>query len=1044
MSNYQYQDIFGGLLPDSSNVTQEEPEEEEKAILNNTIPTPPEVPTSNYQYQDIFGGLEVKEVPEDSSYKKLTTTKPEDLLNEEINKINIGTNSILDGKSEEQADFESSIESGAEEPSISDITLQYPLKIESIASIIKKYENASDSLERVNNLYAIKFGNRAEKYGAIDSGIPSSDGGTFAAWPDAESMELGSQKVIEEMLLKDADGDVKQFISNYIGQPIDSQEVETRYSEIMSAIAEPPESGAEEPVESREEKILRENEEFYVEHPIESLELAETPFTTQYGRKVYRDQFGAHHSEITTTMDIDVDGEKKYINIPIVFNGKIVSDKEAYDIVHKFTPEGEGPLIDPETGEEFILYNSIDEAVKGAEERMMTMNNLDQPWNQPYTQDGIIYNPSEPPAEPPVEPKSVKIFDDEEYQNYINNLSLQKELESKFATVMNVDIPPGSFSRDNVLDFKTWKSINNKITKHENRKNKKRNEVVSEALLDEDFELKGANLKHFEFTQDVNVADEDKNIIREFLNYELNTSPEERLSYKEWKKEKGYQNVANLLENGIELHPGTLDWVRTGDKKGSVLYPSDDELEDMVNLGYIDESYLEPRRYSVSVDESYFDPFGLKDRKYETPDAMLSANREYLKARILYLTGQPPGSFDELPEEFWSSETAKGLLVNSYATLYELPMIPFEMVEPAGEAVQRFLVTGKKEDFWKAVEEPFKLVYSIGEFFAHQTANLSFVVSPFATEEQKQEGLNALYNDPVAPILAVFGIRHGVKSLESLPNVSSAVISKANMNLAKFKHAYEYYKSGKKAPKELLEYVEILEKNEKVRTITEEQLALDLKKPVEEIKKKEVVEETKLEETKLEETKVEETKVEEVKPIEEPKVEEVKPEEVKIEPKKEEVKPEEVKVEEVKVEKPKVKETKSVDERIEALNAKGFDNLSTNERILLNKLENVRKRKIEKEKIEQSKTEKTTQKKREKGKLEYRLKELEDSLIAEESFISPENVKSRVKEIEGIKKTIRNLDKELNTIVELHGGFDFITPLFGKKGPKGVSEAFLK
>ena len=220
-----------------------------------------------------------------------------------------------------------------------------------------------------------------------------------------------------------------------------------------------------------------------------------------------------------------------------------------------------------------------------------------------------------------------------------------------------------------------------------------------------------------------------------------------------------------------------------------------------------------------------------------------------------------------MPEEFWSSETAKGLLVNSYATLYELPMIPFEMIEPSGEAMKRFLVTGKAEDAFGIVESAGTLLYHIGEFFAHQTANLSFAVSPFATEEQRQEGVNALFNDPIAPILAAFGIRHGAKSLESLPNVSSSVISKANMNLAKFKHAYEYYKSGKKAPKELLEYVEILENNKKVRTITEEQLSLDLKQPIETVKKKT---EPKPVETKVEKTeKVEKVEKVETKPVEE-------------------------------------------------------------------------------------------------------------------------------------------------------------------------------
>jgi hypothetical protein len=113
--------------------------------------------------------------------------------------------------------------------------------INTISQVIKEYENVNDSLKNVNNEYAIKWtgvDGRPAKYGATDSGIKAKDGGTFAAWPDKESMETSSKQVINEMLQDDAKGDVEQFISNYIGQPIDSPEVKSRLKKI-TGLTEP-------------------------------------------------------------------------------------------------------------------------------------------------------------------------------------------------------------------------------------------------------------------------------------------------------------------------------------------------------------------------------------------------------------------------------------------------------------------------------------------------------------------------------------------------------------------------------------------------------------------------------------------------------------------------------------------------------------------------------------------------------------------------------------------------------------------------------------
>ena len=120
--------------------------------------------------------------------------------------------------------------------------------IPAIANVMKRGENIEEAakdpeknptayaLASINNLYAIKYtgeDGRAAKYGAVDSGVQASDGATWAQWPDRESMEKGSKKVIEEMLLDDAKGDVATFVKNYIGKKdINDPEVQSRVAEI--------------------------------------------------------------------------------------------------------------------------------------------------------------------------------------------------------------------------------------------------------------------------------------------------------------------------------------------------------------------------------------------------------------------------------------------------------------------------------------------------------------------------------------------------------------------------------------------------------------------------------------------------------------------------------------------------------------------------------------------------------------------------------------------------------------------------------------------
>jgi hypothetical protein len=134
--------------------------------------------------------------------------------------------------------------------------------------------------------------------------------------------------------------------------------------------------------ETPDEKMFRENEEFYEKHPLESLILKDSGYDTVHGRNVYLDQFGSYHSEITETQPITFtmsDGTDKnvYINIPRIFEGKIVSTEEALDILQK------NNWIDPESNENIKLsiFDSVEEAVESSKKRMKTFNQ-DQPWMQ--------------------------------------------------------------------------------------------------------------------------------------------------------------------------------------------------------------------------------------------------------------------------------------------------------------------------------------------------------------------------------------------------------------------------------------------------------------------------------------------------------------------------------------------------------------------------------------------------------------------------------------------------------------------------------------
>jgi len=126
--------------------------------------------------------------------------------------------------------------------------------------------------------------------------------------------------------------------------------------------------------EAADKEMFRKNKEFYEENPIDSLKLIPTEWKTEHGRRVYLDQHGVHHSEITETVGLNVNGKEVFVNVPRIFDGNIISVDEAIKIIK----DNKG--FDPETGEKLLTYSSIKEATEGAENRMRELNNPESPW----------------------------------------------------------------------------------------------------------------------------------------------------------------------------------------------------------------------------------------------------------------------------------------------------------------------------------------------------------------------------------------------------------------------------------------------------------------------------------------------------------------------------------------------------------------------------------------------------------------------------------------------------------------------------------------
>ena len=108
-----------------------------------------------------------------------------------------------------------------------------------------QYKTAS-ILASLNNLGAIKYGDRPAKFGAVDSGIPASDGGTWAKFNSIEEAEEATRQIVSEMYNIDADGNLQRFIVNYIIGPNATREqiiekkpeIKSRLEEITTLIGE--------------------------------------------------------------------------------------------------------------------------------------------------------------------------------------------------------------------------------------------------------------------------------------------------------------------------------------------------------------------------------------------------------------------------------------------------------------------------------------------------------------------------------------------------------------------------------------------------------------------------------------------------------------------------------------------------------------------------------------------------------------------------------------------------------------------------------------
>ena len=120
-----------------------------------------------------------------------------------------------------------------------------------------------------------------------------------------------------------------------------------------------------------DKQVSQKEKEFYDTH--KDLKLTETPFKTQYGRKVYEDQYGQKHSESSRTIQ---DSQGRWMNVPTIFNGEYVDDDIAGKIIEN------NNYHDPETNKQIKTFKTLKMAEKEAVKRNRSLNKTNQPWNK--------------------------------------------------------------------------------------------------------------------------------------------------------------------------------------------------------------------------------------------------------------------------------------------------------------------------------------------------------------------------------------------------------------------------------------------------------------------------------------------------------------------------------------------------------------------------------------------------------------------------------------------------------------------------------------
>ena len=120
-----------------------------------------------------------------------------------------------------------------------------------------------------------------------------------------------------------------------------------------------------------DEEVSQKEKEYYSSH--KDLKLTPTPFRTQYGRKVYEDQYGKKHSESSKTLQ---DSKGRWMNVPTIFNGEYVNEELARDIIE------DNDFIDPETNEKIQIFKTQKAATKQAINRNRSLNKTNQSWNK--------------------------------------------------------------------------------------------------------------------------------------------------------------------------------------------------------------------------------------------------------------------------------------------------------------------------------------------------------------------------------------------------------------------------------------------------------------------------------------------------------------------------------------------------------------------------------------------------------------------------------------------------------------------------------------